>query len=100
VGGGLGVLVNRATVSPEDIIYTPSFLPGLNEDEANDAADRRLAESERFPAVEGFIKGEIGLTELPVVKTAIAQQVAAGLPDMHAQVAAIATQLQPERFLA
>jgi hypothetical protein len=99
VGGGLGVLVNRATIDPHDIIYGPSLVPGLNKTEAFDLANQVASQAERLPMVEEFIKGEVALTELPVVKNEIAQQVAAALPDMHNQVAAKAVQLQSERFL-
>lgn len=96
VGGGLGVLVNRATVNPSDIIYSPSIVPGLNKRDADEVADQQMAEAERLPDVQGFIEGPVAFTELPAVKNAIAAQVEQVRPSMHEQVGALLSQQVPK----
>lgn len=107
IGGAGAVVVNRATVDSKDIVYGPSLVPGYSKDEALQCAKQMTMEAVRLPAVEDYIKGAVPLAQLPAVKTQIAQQVAAVMPDMHQQVARMQAaasdappQLQPERFLA
>jgi hypothetical protein len=87
IGGAGAVVVNRATVDSKEIVYSPSLVPGLSKDDAISCAKKLTTEALRATHVEAYIKDGVPLTQIPAVKSQIAQQVAAVMPDMHEQVA-------------